>query len=290
MLDQSEESNEEIRVSSADAAMLFNGQNSGNSKSRPSETPKNQSKRSSARLTSQSSPHLKRSKQSMFCLRSKEEIETLNRKTSEQVIKSVYHLIKSKFPLNFGKKELSARDQDEIQAFFLKKKSDFTKTLEEIYNSKQATPGKLLRKTYNMEDRLESNIEREILQMKQRKKALKKEILKNVSEKILKEKLLAKNKKKIELRKKEIEERKIQELEKQIIIKNIENFYKDRMVMFKECIKQDQEARKILDYEEKVYNSTIFKEKKQKRIMELVNLKNKYESELEVLKNKLGSL
>ena len=39
MLDQSEESNEEIRVSSADAAMLFNGQNSGNSKPRPSETP-----------------------------------------------------------------------------------------------------------------------------------------------------------------------------------------------------------------------------------------------------------
>lgn len=288
MLDQSSDSNEEIRVSSADALKLSARQESGDSRSKPTETPKGPSKRSSARLTSQSSPQLKHSKNSVPNLRSKEEIETLNRKASEQVIKSVYHLIKSKFPLNFGKKELSARDQDEIQAFFLKKKSEFSQTLEDIYNSKHSTPGKFLKSAYKVEERLENNIEKEILQMKQRKKTLKKEILKNASEKILKEKILARKKRKLESRKKQQEEKKIQELEKNIIIKNIENFYKDRILMFKESIKQDQEARKILEYEEKVYISTLLKEKKQQRLMELVSLKNKYENELEVLKNKFN--
>ena len=91
-------------------------------------------------------------------------------------------------------------------------------------------------------------------------------------------------------RKKELEEKQIQHLEKEIIIKNIENFYKDRMNMFKQSINQEKSIKRILDYEEKVFASSVFKELKHKKKAELLNLKNKYESEIEDLKEKFTSL
>lgn len=279
----------EIHVSSADAVKLSSLAQENNSDHLMQETPKAKSKRSSARITSQSSPQLKSRKSGLLSFRSKDELETLNKKTSEQVIKSVYHLIKSKFPQNYGKKELSAKDQDDIQAFFLKKKSEFSQTLHEIYNSKQLNSAKSS-KFFKSDSKFTQNIEKEIQQMKHRKKLLKNEIIKKVSEKILKEKLVQKKKKKIEARKKELEEKQIQHLEKEIIMKNIENFYKDRMSMFKESITHEKSIKRILDYEEKVFASSVFKELKHKKKAELLSLKNKYESEIEDLKEKFTSL
>jgi hypothetical protein len=292
MLNSSEDSHEpsnEIRVSSADAVKLSELAKSEVSSQQSPETPKAKSKRSSVRFTSHSSPQLKSRKNHLLSLRSKDEVEKLNKQTSEQVIKSVYHLIKSKFPLNYGNKELSSKDQDEIQAFFLKKKSEFSRTLEEIY-SKQQTQPKLSRKSLKLDEKISKNLEKEIFIIKQRKKLLKKEIIQKASEKILKAKQIALKKKKIEARKKELEERKIQEKEKEIIIKNIENFYKDRLSIFKEALLKREESQKILNYEEKLFASSVFKEIKQKKLSDLLSLKNKYEQDLEELKEKLNTL
>lgn len=246
--------------------------------------------RSSQKVSSQSSPRHKSAKNSLSSLKNREEIDALSKETSQQVIKSVYSLISSKFPFTLGKSELSNKDQFEIQNFFLKKKNEFNKVLEEISLLHQQTPKKKIKKAMKYHEYNEKKYIKELARMHEQQKILKKQLIQRASEKILKEKKVIKKQKELEAKRREREERKMQEQEKVLIIENIENFYRDRIMIVRDFLKKEIESKKIIEYDEKQYVSSLIKQKKQNRMKNLCDLKHKYEMKIEELKDKFSSM
>jgi hypothetical protein len=246
--------------------------------------------RSSKKISIQSSPRPKSSKTSMVSIRTKDDINTLGRETSQQVIRSVYSLISSKFPLTYGKNELSQRDQEEIQDFFLRKKCEFNKILEEISVFTQSSCKKPTKNPSVQSNKLEQKYLNEIMMIHKKQKELKKEIMQKANEKIIKEKKKQKKQQELEKKKKIREEKLVQGFEKQLIISNIDNFYKDRIVIVKDRFQREVENKKIVDYDEKKYMSELAKEHRRCRQQEIDHLKMKYDVKIEELKDKYNSL
>ena len=248
-----------------------------------------QSLRSSKRMSYQQTPRPKSSKSSKSSINiknCKQNIESLNRETSQQVIKSIYHLISSKFPTSTVKEELSEKDQEEIQEFFLKKKLEFNLFLEKISENNEKPQKKI--KNHQMKELniLESKLKDEIKLLKKKQSITKRELIKKASEKMLKEQKEKKKQKELEKNKKKIEERKVQEYEKNLIIQNIEGFYRDRIGIIKDSIQKELENKKILCYDEKRYAYSLSQQEKQYKMQMFCKLRSKYELKIEDLKEK----
>ena len=238
------------------------------------------------KFSSQSSPKPKSSKTSLMSIKTREDIDNLNKETSKQVIKSVYQLITSKFPLSSKGGEISERDQEDIQRFFLKKKIEFSKLLEEVSDVRKKAPRKLKKKLISSGSLSEKAFQSEIELMHKKKNEMKKELIRKASEKVLKRNNIIEKQKKIDQKRRKKEEEKLQEYEKTIIIQNIENFYKDRIVLIKDSIQKELEERKIMEYDERQYLSSVLKQQREIRKNSMDFLKNKYELELESLKQR----
>ena len=237
------------------------------------------------------SPKPRTTRNSVVALRTPEEINTLTKKTSQQIIKSVYTLVSSKLPISLCESsELSQKDQEEIQHFFMTKKAQFKKTLQEISEKNLKTTKKLYHSSLKNIKALEKKYIEEIKRMQNKQKYMKKELVKKTSERILKEKTLIKKTKVLDLKKKVKETKKIQNYEKELIIKNIDNFYKDKISLIKDYCQSEQERQKVLSYEEKVLISEFLKHEKEDRMQKFSTLKQKYEFEIEQLKEKFNSI
>ena len=130
----------------------------------------------------------------------------------------------------------------------------------------------------------------EVKRLKDKQKLVKKDLLKKTSERILKEKTVAKKTKEIEVNRKRNEEKKIQSYEKDLIMKNIENFYKDKSNQVKEYLRNELERNKVKSLEEKYIASEIIKEMKMSNSKKFSELKLKYELEIERLKEKFNNI
>lgn len=217
------------------------------------------------------------------------DINSLSKQTSQQIIRSIYTLVSSKLPMALCESsELSKKDQEEIQEFFIQQKSRFKKTLESLTQKTHLkTSGITSSKSLKL---LENKYLQELKRIKTKQKLVKKELIKKTSERILKEKATAKKTKEIEKKKKKTEERKVQGFEKELIMKNIENFYKDKTNLIKEYFKKEQEIVKVQNFEEKMLASEIIKEVKLNNTKKFSDLKLKYEQEIERLKEKFNNI
>ena len=237
------------------------------------------------------SPKPRTTRNSIISLKTAEEINNLSKKTSHEIIKSVYSLVSSKLPNNlYESSELTAKDQQEIQNFFMQKKKQFKSLLEEISHqslkSAKRTPKDSLKSTQMIDNKYLQEIKR----VQQKQLYLKKELIKKTSERILREKSVLKKKKELEDKKKKIEHKKIQNYEKDLIMKNIENFYKDKINIVKDYFQQEIQAKKVTNYEEKKFVSELIKEQKQNRIKQYCYIKQKYEKEIEDLIERFNSI
>lgn len=217
------------------------------------------------------------------------DINSLSKQTSHQIIRSIYSLVSSKLPMALCESsELSKQDQQEIQEFFLLQKSRFKKTLESLtFKNTQKSPSLIDSKPLKV---LEAKYQQELKRIKQKQNLIKKDLIKKTSERILKEKTSAKKSKDLEIKKKKKEERKIQNYEKELIMKNIENFYKDKTNLIREYFKREQETAKVLNLEEKMLASEIIKEVKLNNTKKFSDMKQKYEQEIERLKEKFNNI
>ena len=154
--------------------------------------------RSTEKYSSQSSPRPKSSKSSLISIKTREDIDNLNRETSQQVIRSVYQLITSKFPLSTKGGEISEKDQEDIQRFFLKKKIEFSKLLEEVSDIQKKTPRKLKKRLISNGALSDKTFKNEIESMHKKRKEIKKELIRKASEKLLKRKNIIEKQKKID--------------------------------------------------------------------------------------------
>ena len=184
--------------------------------------------------------------------------------------------------------ELSTKDQEEIQTFFIQQKAKFKKTLENL-TKKDKTQQKFVGHSKSMKI-IESKHMQEVKRLKDKQKLVKKDLLKKTSERILKEKTVAKKTKEIEVNRKRNEEKKIQSYEKDLIMKNIENFYKDKSNQVKEYLRNELERNKVKSLEEKYIASEIIKEMKMSNSKKFSELKLKYELEIERLKEKFNNI
>lgn len=236
------------------------------------------------------SPKPRTTRTSMAAVKTPEEINSLAKQTSQQIIKSVYNLVSSKLPLSLlESSELSKKDQEEIQHFFTMKKTQFRHLLEEIFEKKNCEK-RVVRDTIKSMQALENKYLQEIKQIQNKQVYMRTELVKKTSERILKEKTIVKKNKELEAKKKVKETKKIQRFEKDLIMKNIENFYKDRMDLIKTTVLKEMEAEKVQKYEEKKFISELVKEQKQNRMKRYKNIKEKYEQELEQLKDRFNSI
>lgn len=236
------------------------------------------------------SPKQKSAKNSINSIKTLEDAEKLSRQTSQQVIKSIYQLISYKFPCTTKGGEIPEKDQEEIQGFFTKKKAEFGKLLQEISKTSKKNSKKVKKNAKKHEDLSAQRFQSEIDLIQKRQKVLKKDLIRKASEKILKQKSCMEKQKKIEKNFKKREEQQLKDYEKEIIIKNIENFYKDRALIIKDSMQKDLEARKIIEYDEKNYISSLLKQQKDQRKQDFSSLKYKYEQEIEYLKDQFNSI
>ncbi|OMJ89811.1 hypothetical protein SteCoe_7990 [Stentor coeruleus] len=237
------------------------------------------------------SPKPRTTRNSIISLKSPEDINTLSKQTSQQIIKSVYSLVSSKLPISLCEsRELSKKDQEEIQHFFMTKKAQFKKILQEISNKCSKGGKRVPKDSLKLNAVLESRYLEEIERIQNKQKYLKNELVKKTSERILKEKTLMKKNMDVEAKKKKNEAKRIQRYEKEVIMKNIENYYKDQVNIVKDYYKKEIETKKIQDYEAKQLISEFIKRKKADRLKRYEELKLKYERELEDLKEKFNSI
>lgn len=269
---------------------FFSYDNTGSENSRKRlENPK-KSLKSSKKTSFQSFSRPKSSKLSTNTLRTKEEIEALSIETSKKVIQSIYSIMYPKVPSSKILSELSEQDQQDIQNFFSKKKTEFDQLLEEIskYNKKPLKrDSSSLLKTERLQEKRYIN---EILLIKKKQKLLKNELIKKASERIKAQKKMIKKNKEIEANKIQRESKKIQEYQKNLIIQNIDNFYKDKIAIIKDRIQKELISKKINEYDHKNYVSSILKQQRESRIQEFYNIKTKYEKEIEDLRHKFNSI
>lgn len=237
------------------------------------------------------SPKPRTTRNSIISIKTPEEINSLSKKTSKQIIKSVYTLVSSKLPCNlYGSSELSDKDQEEIQNFFVQKKTQFKKLLEEISEKSIKNSKKFSKDSMRSSQFPENKYLDEIKRIQIKQKQLKKELIKKTNERIIKEKGFLKKNTDIEVKKKKTEIKKIQKYEKDLIIKNIDNFYKDKINLVKDYFQRELETKKIQSYEEKKFIAELVKEQKQIRINKYSHLKQKYEQQIEELKEKFDSI
>ena len=237
------------------------------------------------------SPKPRTTRNSIICIKTPEEINLLSKQTSQQIIKSVYKLVSSKLPINLCEStELTEKDQADIQNFFMKKKTQFKQLLEEISEKNNNNVRKFVKDSLKSTQAIENKYLQEIKNIQKKQKYMKKELVKKTSERILKERCDIKKNKEIEVKKKKIEAKKIQNFEKELIIRNIDNFYKDKINLVKDYFQKETETKKSQHYEEKKVISDLIKEQKQKRLKRCGILKQKYEQELEKLKEKFNSI
>ena len=258
----------------------------------PTENKKNKKKtiKLPKRTYSQQSPRLKSSKSSLNSLTHKQSLGSLTKETSNQVIKTIYNLISSKFPTSISKRELSEKDQQEIQEYFYNKKTEFSEFLEGISEINEKHTKKLKNNQITEINALEKKIKNEIKLLKNKQIIAKNEIIRKATEKIIKEQKNIKKQKKLEKNKKKREEKNLQEYEKNLIIQNIENFYKDRIFIIKDFMQKEQENKKMLSYDEKRYAYSLMQEEKKIKMQNFCKLKIKYEQKLEELKEKFNSI
>ena len=216
-------------------------------------------------------------------------INLISKKTSQEIIRSIYTLVSSTLPMTICESsELSTKDQEEIQTFFIQQKAKFKKTLENL-TKKDKTQQKFVGHSKSMKI-IESKHMQEVKRLKDKQKLVKKDLLKKTSERILKEKTVAKKTKEIEVNRKRNEEKKIQSYEKDLIMKNIENFYKDKTNQVKDYLRNELERNKVKSLEEKYIASEIIKEMKMSNSKKFSELKLKYELEIERLKEKFNNI
>ena len=242
--------------------------------------------KSSKKMSLEPSPKPKSAKNSITSVKTINEIEALNRETSQQVIRSVYSLISAKFPLTLQGSELSEKDQEDIQNFFVQKKLEFSRVLEEISKKKEKERKNKPKKLTQTSSCNELQYFKDIQLMKKKQKELKKDLIRRANEKIVKERNFVRKQKELEENRKKREVKQLQEYEKNLIIQNIENFYKDRIRIIKDHYNKELEIQKILEYEKKNYLSSVIKEQKERRLQSFSCLKLKYEKKLEKLKEK----
>ena len=237
------------------------------------------------------SPKPRTTRNSIALIKTPEEINNLSKQTSQQIIKSVYALVSSKLPLSLlESSELSQKDQEEIQQFFTHKKTQFRSLLEEISEKKISPAKKTSKDCIKSTQIIDKKYNQEIQRIKHKQEYMKKELIKKASERILKEKSMVKKTKELEIKKKKSEVKKVQNFEKDLIIRNIENFYKDKMNLIKDYFKKEVETEKIQQYEEKRLISDLVREQKVNRIKKYSSVKQKYERELELLQEKFNSI
>lgn len=237
------------------------------------------------------SPKPRTTRNSIISLKSPEDINSLSKQTSQQIIKSVYKLVSSKLPISLCEsRELSKKDQEEIQHFFMTKKAQFKKILQEISEKNTKSMKKIPKDSLKLSSVLENKYMDEIQRIQNKQKYMKKELVKKTSERILKEKTLMKKSMDIEVKKKKKEVKKIQVYEKDMIMRNIENYYKDQINIVKDYYQKEIEAKKVQDYEAKQLISEFIKRQKLDRLKKYADMKLKYERELEDLKEKFNSI
>lgn len=216
-------------------------------------------------------------------------INLISKQTSQEIIRSIYTLVSSKLPMTLCESsELSAKDQEEIQNFFIQQKAKFKKTLENL-TKKDPNQQKFVGHSKSLKI-IESKYMQEVKRLKDKQKLVKNELIKKTSERILKEKIVAKKIKEIESKKKRNEEKKIQNYEKELIMKNIENFYKDKTNQVKEYFRSEIEKNKVQNLEEKQIASEIIKEMKMNNTKKFSDLKVKLELEIERLKERFNNI
>jgi hypothetical protein len=216
-------------------------------------------------------------------------INQISKQTSQEIIRSIYTLVSSKLPITlYESSELSVKDQEEIQAFFIQQKAKFKKTLE-TFAKRDLSQNKFVGHSKSLKI-IESKYLQEVKRLKEKQKIVKKELIKKTSERIFKEKTTAKKNKELEVKKKKTEEKKIQGYEKDLIMKNIENFYKDKTNLVKEYFKAEVERNKVQSLEEKQLASEFVKEMKMNSSKKFSDLKIKYDLEIERLKEKFNNI
>ena len=216
-------------------------------------------------------------------------INLVSKQTSQEIIRSIFTLVSSKLPMALCESsELSAKDQEEIQAFFIQQKAKFKKTLENL-TKKDPNQQKFVGHSKSLKI-IEGKYMQEVKRLKDKQKLVKNELIKKTSERILKEKIIAKKIKEIETKKKRNEEKKIQNYEKELIMKNIENFYKDKTNQVKEYFRSEMEKNKVQSLEEKQIASEIVKEMKMSNTRKFSKMKVKLELEIERLKEKFNNI
>ena len=237
------------------------------------------------------SPKSRTTRNSIINIKTPQEINLLTKQTSQQIIKSVYQLVSSKLPIALTEStELTSKDQEDIQNFFMKKKSQFKQLLEEISEKNNKNIRKFIKDSLKSTQAIENKYLDEIAVIQNKQKYMKKEIIKKTSERLLKERSDKKKNKEIEEKKIKNETKKIQNFEKELIIKNIDNFYRDKTNLVKDYFQKETEIKKAQHYEEKKVISELIKEQKQVKLKRYDILKQKYESELEKIKEKFNSI
>lgn len=209
-----------------------------------------------------------------------EDVALITHKTSNDAIKSIYSLVTTKLPLsNSSSIDFSKSDKRDIQNIFQKKTKEFQMSLLQELGRRPLTPYEISKKERLQKLNSETDRKQEGIYIKKQEDEIKRIYKSNQITKIrlaerLKEhteKALHKMKKnmKLERNKKKLESRQAQKQEKEIIIENIKNFYKDRISLLKEKIDQEKVQKKIYDYERKKVLSDAEKERKIQRKMYL---------------------
>ena len=106
-------------------------------------------------------------------------INLISKQTSQEIIRSIYTLVSSKLPMTLCESsELSAKDQEEIQNFFIQQKAKFKKTLENL-TKKDPNQQKFVGHSKSLKI-IESKYMQEVKRLKDKQKLVKNELIKKL--------------------------------------------------------------------------------------------------------------
>ncbi|CAG9324678.1 unnamed protein product [Blepharisma stoltei] len=218
------------------------------------------------------------------------EIAYITQITSNDAIRSIYSLVSSKLPFSCSAStDFTERDKAEIQNYFQNKKCEFQDALEKEIQHRPYTPyeSHKLEKAKKINNKRENKIEfiskknqvEEIERIQNAKEVANYQFKQKIRHKIKEATLRAEKTQKIERQKKRKEIKVTHKQEKDLIIENIKNFYKDRIDLIKDKIDSEKNKKQRVDYEERVLLSQLKRENKEIKNKMLYDIKLSLEQE-----------
>lgn len=204
---------------------------------------------------------------SLNSLSTNEDIAYITQITSNEAVKSIYSLVSYKFPCSINTTaDLAEKDKAEIQAFFENKKNEFRNMLKRELNTRPYTPHELSTKQKvrkrnlfhknKMQEINKNHLVSEIKRIKKSKNLKEQNLHSRLQSQLEKALFRAERAKLNEERKKTKEIQQVQKFEKELIIENIKNFYRDRIDLFKQEINKQKKTNRAEETERKKVSYT----------------------------------